>query len=193
MSNIKDSGYRHIFKDKNGNEGAIREITEDKPNFLLFPIELLILFDKENMFYKDMQQFFNTRDPQVIQDIINNISNALGWDKARLAKEVSTQYTDGARKYPAFNWQKGLPWSSYLKSAFRHFNSLQNYAIKTNQWQDFLKGYNGSTVKQEYQPDPDDEHHERAVIWNLVSLLWTMENRPEFDDLDEELNFKVKQ
>jgi hypothetical protein len=29
----------------------------------------------------------------------------------------------------------------------------------------------------------EDEPHDRAFVWNLVGAIWTMENKPEFNDI----------
>jgi dATP/dGTP diphosphohydrolase, N-terminal len=61
----------------------------------------------------------------------------------RLAKH----YENGARKYAARNWEKGIPLSRYLDSAFRHL-------VKVN-------------------AKMDDEDHEAAVIWNMFGFIQT--------------------
>lgn len=64
--------------------------------------------------------------------------------------ELSVHFEDGAKHYGEDNWKKGIPISSYIDSAVRHF-------LK---WLD----------------DYDDERHDRAVLWNLVCAIWTKEN-----------------
>lgn len=71
--------------------------------------------------------------------------------------EVSKQYEDGARKYADDNWRKGIPTHCYLDSAIRHyFKWLRN---------------------------DKDEPHDRAFVWNILSLMWTMEHVPTVNDL----------
>ena len=53
---------------------------------------------------------------------------------------------DGAKKYGEYNWQKGIPESSYMDSAVRHY----------------LK----------FRAGMDDERHDRAFVWNILCLMW---------------------
>lgn len=62
----------------------------------------------------------------------------------------------GAKKYSDRNWENGIPVDVFLDSAGRHF----------------LKFLRGDT----------DEHHDRAVVWNLLCALWTIKNKPELID-----------
>ena len=64
--------------------------------------------------------------------------------------EVSKHFEEGALKYGENNWQKGIPESSYIDSAVRHY-------LK------WLRGDN-------------DEQHDRAFIWNIMCLIWTHEH-----------------
>ena len=57
---------------------------------------------------------------------------------------------EGALKYGENNWQKGIPESSYIDSAVRHY----------------LKWLRGD----------DDEQHDRAFVWNIMCLIWTHEH-----------------
>ena len=70
--------------------------------------------------------------------------------------ELSIHYQEGAKKYGENNWQKGIPVRSYIDSAIRHY----------------LKARSGY----------EDEPHERAVLWNIISALWTSNNKPELND-----------
>lgn len=72
--------------------------------------------------------------------------------------EVSIHYQEGAEsKYGERNWEKGISCSSFVDSAIRH-------------WLKFKRG-------------DDDERHDRACLWNLLGLWWTVRNRPECNDL----------
>ena len=63
----------------------------------------------------------------------------------RLAKH----FQNGAVKYGKNNWQKGIPLSSYLDSAFRHWCAVKD-------------------CKQ-------DEDHLSALIWNAACFMETVE------------------
>ena len=73
------------------------------------------------------------------------------------AYELSIHYEDGARKYEPNNWKKGLPVHCFIDSGLRHYFK-------------WLRG-------------DEDEPHDRAFVWNLVGAIWTMENKPEFNDI----------
>ena len=70
--------------------------------------------------------------------------------------ELAIHFEEGAQKYEARNWEKGIPISSFVSSGIRHY----------------LK----------YRRGDNDERHDRAFLWNMVCLLWTLENHPEMDD-----------
>lgn len=64
----------------------------------------------------------------------------------------------GAKKYSERNWEKGIPASRCLNSAFRHL------------------------VK--YQAGWDDEDHLTAVVWNLSAIMrWEKDKRKDMLDL----------
>ena len=65
--------------------------------------------------------------------------------------ELSIHYEQGAEKDGENNWQKGLPEWCYLDSAIRHY----------------LKWKRGDK----------DERHDRAVLWNLSCLMWTIKHK----------------
>lgn len=72
--------------------------------------------------------------------------------------EVSKHFEEGALKYGENNWQKGLPVKRYIDSAVRHY----------------LKWMRGD----------DDENHDRAFVWNIMALIYTVENGLEVNDED---------
>lgn len=74
-------------------------------------------------------------------------------DKFTALLDVSYHYEAGAKKYSPFNWQRGIPVQVYLDSCGRHF----------------LKYLRGDI----------DEPHDRAVIWNLLGAMWTIDHKPE--------------
>lgn len=81
--------------------------------------------------------------------------------------EVSLHYRDGAEKYGEDNWKNGLPVKSYLSSAIRHL----------------LKHIDG------YK---DEEHH-RGFVWNIMSALWTITNKPELIDAPFNMEEEVEE
>ena len=66
--------------------------------------------------------------------------------------EVAYLYEAGGNKYGRNNWRKGMPIDVYLCSALRHYYKAVMPAI--------------------------DEPHYRAVVWNILGALWTIDNKP---------------
>lgn len=64
-------------------------------------------------------------------------------------RRLAIHYENGARKYGGNNWRKGIPFSSYINSAFRHFTK-------------WIMGW-------------EDEDHLAALLWNIAALLETEE------------------
>lgn len=70
--------------------------------------------------------------------------------------EVAIHFEEGSKKYGPDNWRRGIPWNRYVDSAVRHY------------WK-WLRG-------------DDDENHDRAFVWNIMCLIWTVENCVEVTD-----------
>jgi len=70
---------------------------------------------------------------------------------------LSRHYELGAEKYDDRNWEKGIPISSLIDSAIRHFLKYMDY--KT------------------------DEDHLVATAWNILGAMWMEEKMPELQDL----------
>ena len=64
-----------------------------------------------------------------------------------MLRRLAKHYENGARKYGRHNWMLGQPLSGYIDSLYRHVWAVQEGL--------------------------DDEDHEAAAIWNLVSFMVT--------------------
>jgi hypothetical protein len=76
-------------------------------------------------------------------------------------EQLAAVYTFGARKYADWNWIKGIKYSRLIAATFRHF------------WA-FVRGN-----------DIDDESglpHLAHCLWNVTSLLYFSQYRPDLDD-----------
>lgn len=170
MAELKDSGARREFA-----SGAVRDSADGRGRCDLLPLD--IVAELLNMYHIDDE------DPDEVHDVAGDVHeilrsinlfirtgdtrdiyNAMGYfieisfetiPKAIL--EVSKHYEDGARKYAERNWEKGIPCHCYVDSGIRHL----------------LKWLDGW----------DDEPHNRAFIWNMLGLLWTVKHKPECNDL----------
>jgi hypothetical protein len=77
-------------------------------------------------------------------------------------KEVAVVFTEGARKYPARNWEKGMSWSKVIGPLWRHW----------------LKWLMGARRDAELPAC----HHLAQVAWNAAVLMEFENTHPELDD-----------
>lgn len=93
----------------------------------------------------------------LLYDIMNRFVCDSGVTNADMLLELSLHYEAGAQKYSDRNWEQGIPTSSLINSAIRHYCK-------------YMRG------------DKDEPHH-RAFLWNLLGCAWMLTYRPEYDDL----------
>lgn len=151
---IKDSGSRTEFE-----TGAVRDIQEDKGRCDLLPLDVVAGFfragcnDKAARVMNKLYEYQISHSVGYLQDAVMDFMNGDCFPDANTALlEVSKHFEEGAKKYGEYNWQKGIPESSYIDSAVRHY----------------LK----------WQRGDDDEWHDRAFVWNIMCLIWTHEHAP---------------
>lgn len=163
MAEILDSGSRCEFK-----SGAVRDVQEGKGRCDLLPLDMASDFLKCDWTHFDtagveplmaLHGFLTKRDPVYALLAAHLFCQKRGWDEATALLEVSKHFEDGAKKYSPRNWEKGIPLSRYVDSGVRHY----------------LKWTRGD----------DDERHDRAFLWNMFCLAWTVRHRPECDDIKE--------
>lgn len=152
---IKDSGNRTAFS-----TGAVRDIQDDKGRCDLLPLqEVAMLVGSaysdgelcEDDVLSYLHQYTQTEDTDFLYFALRSFASDVYDDGVNeMILEVSVHYAEGAKKYGIDNWKKGLPEWSYLSSGIRHY-------LK------WLKG-------------DEDERHDRAFVWNILCLLWTIEN-----------------
>lgn len=159
---LQSSGEFRTF-----DSGAKRDIPAGKGRCDLMPLgvisELLVCDAQLEMpkllsnMLSRIDKFLNTGDRKYIQLCWNTFAMTAFGGVPEALLQVSIHYEEGAEKYGEHNWEKGIPAHSFVDSAVRHL-------IK-------------------YGRGDDDERHDRAFLWNLLGLLWTIENRPEYNDL----------
>lgn len=174
---IQDSGERREF-----DSGAVRDISEGKGRCDLLPLDVVSfyfnrLIDSNNPKHEKATcvcSVINCLDKVLRQgkeeeDTAENYRNLIitamnsfacaeyEYGSSTPILELAKHYEEGAKKYAERNWEKGIPAHCYVDSAIRHL----------------LKWYDGW----------NDEPHNRAVLWNLAGLLWTLRNKPELNDL----------
>lgn len=157
MSEIKDSGNRTEFT-----SGAVRDIQEDKGRCDLMPLDVVsgiveIGIDKGYTVLSDLEDFKSSHNTFYLERAFRVfVSAAFDGDMTKALLETSIHFAEGAKKYGENNWQKGIPEWSYLSSAVRHY----------------LKWLRAD----------EDERHDRAFLWNIMCLMWTVENGVSADE-----------
>ena len=156
---IKDTGERRKFE-----TGAVRDIAEGKGRCDLLPLDVVekIMLSpayegNKDLVIRDISLFIEEGDEGILARSLYMFMIARNWDFYTMLLEVSKHFEEGAKKYGEYNWQKGIPLHCYIDSGVRHY----------------LKWCRGD----------NDEPHDRAFVWNILCALWTLENKPEMNDL----------
>lgn len=151
---ILDSGERKEFK-----TGAVRDIKEGKGRCDLMPLDVVGKFLNSKII--SLLDIFQQEQSNV--DILYNILEIFAdyhyrpcnpsislTRKVDMMLDVSKHFEEGAKKYEENNWKRGIETKSYIDSACRHY----------------LKVLRGDK----------DESHERAFVWNIMCLIWTVKH-----------------
>lgn len=136
--------------------GAVRDIAEGKGRCDLLPLSVVAELSHSSVL-KDIALFLDTGETQYIYHCLTDFCNNMFGGIATAMLEVSIHYEEGAKKYAERNWEVGLPCHSFIDSGVRHY----------------LKHIRGDK----------DEPHDRAFVWNMMGLLWTLKYKPELNDL----------
>lgn len=153
---IKDSGDRTAFS-----TGAVRDMQDNKGRCDRLPLdEVQELLEDKNDILDYLESYKRTEDTEFLVFVLRQFASiAYDGDRIGMVLDVAEHYAAGAEKYGVDNWKKGLPEWSYLSSGTRHY----------------LKWLRGD----------EDERHDRAFVWNILCLLWTIENVKEDVILDD--------
>lgn len=157
---IKDSGNRTVFE-----TGAVRDVQSlEKGRCDLLPLDVVATIlvggrhAKDTVLW-DVSEFMVCGAPFFLRNAVREFADEAHMDIETLMLEVAIHFAEGAEKYSPDNWKKGIPISRYIDSAVRHY----------------LKWRRGDK----------DERHDRAVAWNLMCAIWTLEHKPEMNDMKE--------
>lgn len=165
MSKIKDSGSKREF-----GTGAHRDAAIDKGRCDLVPLDVVAMIadmDNHVKYFGNGILWDMVRVQEILKseeickcDLSDAVSEVIrAWcheTKKSLydwVLEVAHHYEDGAKKYGENNWQKGMPIRVYFDSALRHYFK--------------------------YKRGDVDERHDRAFVWNMFGMLWTIEHKME--------------
>lgn len=153
---IKDSGERQEFS-----TGAVRDITEGKGRCDLLPLDVVSEYftrnGKPDKVLGRISQYIMEGDKKYLFSALDHFNELCWGNNKTMLLEVAIHYEDGCNKYGDRNWEKGIPLHCYIDSGVRHY----------------LKWLRGD----------EDEPHDRAFVWNLLCAMWTLENKPELNDL----------
>lgn len=158
MSEIKDSGNRTEFS-----TGAVRDIQDDKGRCDLMPLDVVAFCFSgyEANVLGQIGCFMNSGAAVHLVEAIEEFCKLKNCTIAKIMLEVSMHYKQGAEKYGARNWEKGIPLHSFIDSGVRHFfKHIDDYT---------------------------DERHDLAFIWNMLGAIWTMEHKPEMINIPFEM------
>lgn len=138
--------------------GAVRDIQEGKGRCDLMPLQVVgraLSGDAILWCIAKYQQTGNTLELYKALDKCAELFK----NQADMFLEVAIHFEEGCKKYGERNWEKGIPAERYIDSAVRHY----------------LKHLRGDT----------DERHDRALVWNICCLIWTVDHKPTDEDLGE--------
>ena len=132
--------------------GAVRDMQSGKGRCDLMPIEELALCCDDHMICL-FAEFVRNGSVSSLINIVKEFCHEHWGSIWTGMLEVSKHYEEGAEKYGEHNWEKGIPAHSYIDSALRHYFK--------------------------YKRGDDDEPHDRAFVWNILGLMWTIRNKEE--------------
>lgn len=89
---------------------------------LLTWLDVAYLFDLRDGPMGCLGRFQETHDPNELRDLVRVLYQG---DIERAIREAAAVFEFGAKKYKAWNWLKGMPWSVPLACAGRHLLALQ--------------------------------------------------------------------
>lgn len=144
---ILDSGERT-------STGAVRDMREGKGRCDLMPLEVICKLINDNGVIDSLntckQAGCNADKIDALYQSLEIFCDERYENTETMILDVAKHFEGGAKKYGENNWQKGLPQWCYLDSAIRHY----------------LK----------YERGDNDEPHDRAFVWNVMCLIWTIQN-----------------
>lgn len=132
------------------NTGAVRDIQIGKGRCDLLPLDIINLIVGDSIL-SAINQYLIKKDINSIIDAVLIFIKHSFKNQFDALIELSIHFEEGALKYGIDNWRRGIPENSFIDSAIRHY-------LK------FKRGDN-------------DERHDRACLWNLICLIWTVKNK----------------
>lgn len=138
--------------------GAVRDVQEGKGRCDLMPLRVISHLISGDEIICNLANFQETQNTLHLYTALRACSSKLFKNTADMCLELAIHFEEGCKKYGERNWEKGIPENRYIDSAIRHY----------------LKYLRGDT----------DERHDRALVWNICCLIWTVDYKPQ-EDLGE--------
>ena len=126
--------------------GAVRDVSQGKGRVDLIPLSVVAKLMKDT----PITYIGNFQKTGEVKWLYAALEEVMQDNKAHILLELSKHFEKGAQKYDEDNWKKGIPVERYIDSGLRHY----------------LK----------YMDGQDDEDHHTAFVWNIMCLIWTIEN-----------------
>ena len=153
---IKDSGNRTEFEVNGIKTGAVRDMREGKGRCDLMPLDVVAESMRDNIIWH-IYDFQVTGAIKHLYFALADLANMPAFNgQPTMFLETAKHFEEGAKKYGEHNWQLGIPVKCYIDSAVRHY----------------LKWRRGD----------NDESHDRAFCWNIMTALWTCKHKPELNE-----------
>lgn len=156
FANVEQKAIQDSGSRREFSTGAVRDIAYGKGRCDLLPIDVLANFLNDGIM-ADIAIFIERGSRLALWDAFASFQAEKFPDMETALIELSKHYEDGCVKYGERNWEKGIPIHCYIDSAVRHY----------------LKFKRGD----------EDERHDRAFLWNIIGALWTLDHRPDLDDM----------
>lgn len=137
--------------------GAVRDTAMGKGRCDLLPLDVAADLFPNGDVLRMIQVCAKSGRKEYLFAALTQFAAEREWDAETILLETAKHMENGIAKYPERNWEKGIPAHCYVDSGVRHY----------------LKWRRGDT----------DEPHDRAFCWNILCLIWTMDHRPECNDL----------
>lgn len=147
MAEILDSGTRREFRDENGNLLGVRDICDGKGRCDLLPLKQISRFLNDAILC-EIASYQQTHNVVYLYNALHLFCGKRYESEFDAVLELAVHFENGARKYAENNWQ-GLPKGCFLDSGVRHY----------------LKWLRGD----------EDEPHDRSFMWNIVCLIFKVD------------------
>ena len=134
--------------------GAVRDVQEGKGRCDLMPLKVISNLLEGDVIISCLARFQETKNTLELYKVLQKCSEMFK-NTADMCLELAIHFEEGCKKYGERNWEKGIPVERYIDSAIRHY----------------LKYLRGDT----------DERHDRALVWNICCLIWTVDYKPKED------------